>query len=52
MFNTKTMELLLVKLPKAAREVNLSPGIINNIISLSVLCNASCEVFFTELAVK
>ena len=46
MFTTKTMELLLTKLPKAAREAHLAPGIINNLLSVSVLCDASCEAFF------
>ena len=31
MFTTKTMEILLAKLPKAAREAHLAPGIINNL---------------------
>ena len=45
MFTTKTMELLLAKLPKASRKAHLAPGIINNLLSVSVLCNAGCEVF-------
>ena len=45
MFTTKMMELLLAKLPKSAREVHLVPGIINNLLSVSVLCDAGCEVF-------
>ena len=52
MFTTKTMELLLAKLTKAAREAHLVPGIINNLLSISILCDAGCEVFFTALAVK
>ena len=46
MFTTKTMELLLAKLPKAAREAHLAPGVINNLLSVSVLCDAGCELFF------
>ena len=45
MFNTKTMELLLAKLPKASREAHLAPGIINNLLFISVLCDAGCELF-------
>ena len=37
MFTTKKMELLLVKSTKAAREAHLTPGIINNLFSISVL---------------
>ena len=46
MFTAKTLELLLSKLPKAAREAHRAPGIINNLLSVSVLCNAGCEVWF------
>ena len=46
MFTTKTMKLLLAKLPKSAREAHRAPGIINNLLSISVLCDAGCEVFF------
>ena len=46
MFTIKTMELLLAKLPKAAKEAHLAPGIINNLLSVSILCDAGCEVFF------
>ena len=45
MFTTKNMKLLLAKLPKAAREVHLAPGIINNLLYVSVLCDAGCELF-------
>ena len=46
MFTNKRMELLLAKLTNAAREVHLAPEIINNLLSVSVLCDAGCEVFF------
>jgi hypothetical protein len=46
MFTTKTLQLLLNKLPDAAREAHCAPGIINNLVSVSVLCDAGCEVFF------
>ena len=47
MFTTNTLELLLTKLPRAAREAHEAPTITNNLISVSVLCDAGCEVFFT-----
>ena len=46
MFTTKTMEVLLSKLPKADREAHLAPGIINNILYVSVLYDVGCEIFF------
>ena len=46
MFTTKTLELLINKLPKAAREAHRAPTITNNLLSVSVLCDAGCEVFF------
>ena len=46
MFTTNTLELLLNKLPKAAREAHEAPTITNNLVSVSVLCDAGCEVFF------
>ena len=46
MFTTNTLELLLTKLPRAAREAHEAPTITNNLISVSVLCDAGCEVFF------
>jgi hypothetical protein len=45
MFTTTTLELLLNKLPKAAREAHEAPSITNNLLSVSVLCDAGCEVF-------
>ena len=37
MFTTKTMELLITKLIKVGREAHLAPGVINNLLSVSVL---------------
>ena len=37
MFTTKTMELLIAKLTNASREAHLAPGIINNLLSVSIL---------------
>ena len=44
MFTTKTLELLLYNLPKAAREVHQSPGLINNLLLVSVPCDACCDI--------
>ena len=48
MFTTRTLHLLLSKLPKAAREAHAAPTITNNLLSVSVLCDAGCQVFFHE----
>ena len=45
MVTTNTLELLLSKLPVAAREAHEAPTITNNLISVSVLCDAGCKVF-------
>ena len=44
-FTTGTLELLLSKLPKQAREAHRAP-VTNNLLSVSVLCDAGCEVLF------
>ena len=46
MLTNKTMDLLLARLPKEASEGHRTPGIINNLLSVSVMCDAGCEVFF------
>jgi len=46
MFTTNTLELLLNKLPKAAREAHEAPTLTNNLLSVSVLCDAGCDVWF------
>ena len=45
MFTTNMLDLLLSKLPKAAREAHKAPTLTNNLLSVSVLCDAGCEVF-------
>ena len=40
MFTNKKMEILIAKLPKAAKEANRAPRIINELLSVSVLCDA------------
>ena len=46
MFTSKTLDLLLTKLPPEAKEAHLTAGIINNLLSIPVLVDAGCEVFF------
>ena len=46
MFTTNTLELLLTKLPKSAREAHAAPTLTNNLLSVSVLCDAGCDVWF------
>ena len=46
MFTTKTVNLLLQKLPTKARQAHRVPGIINSLLSVPVLVDAGCEVFF------
>ena len=48
MFTSRTLEILLTKLPKAAQEAYCAPGIINNLLSVSVLCDSGCDVWFYE----
>ena len=48
MFTTSTLELLINKLPKAAREAHRAPALTNNLLSVSVLCDAGCEVFLHQ----
>ena len=45
MFTIDTLEFLLSKLLKVAQEAHRAPGIINNILTVLVLCDAGCEVF-------
>jgi hypothetical protein len=46
MRTTHTVDLLLRKLPPDARMAHSLPGLTNNLLSVAVLCNAGCEVFF------
>ena len=45
MFTTNTLQLLLTKLPPAARIAHEAPTLTNNLLSVSVLCDTGCEVF-------
>ena len=43
---------MIAKLPKVSRETLLAPGIINNLLYVSVLCDACCEVFLNSTGCK
>ena len=46
MQSTHTVDLLLGSLPPDARMAHSLPGLTNNLLSVAVLCDAGCEVFF------
>jgi hypothetical protein len=48
MTTTHTVDLLLSNLPPEARLAHQLPGLVNNLFSVAVLCNAGCEVFFQK----
>ena len=52
MKTTETLDLLLDKLPTTARTSHRCPGITNNILAVSTLCNAGYSILFLEHGVK
>jgi len=52
MKTTETIELLLKKLPPAARKGHRCPGITNNLLAVSELCDAGCSVYFHKHGVE
>ncbi len=46
MATTQTVELLLPKLPLAARKAYRVPNIAHNLVAVSELCNTDCSVYF------
>jgi hypothetical protein len=48
MTSTHAVDLLLTKLPADARLAHRLPGLVNNLLSVAVLCDAGCEVFFDK----
>jgi hypothetical protein len=46
------MTTLLRKLPSEARQTHQLPGLVNNLLSITVLCNAGCEVFVHKTCCK
>jgi hypothetical protein len=52
MRTTHAVDLLLSKLPPNSRMAHSLPGLTNNLLSIAVLCNAGCEVFFNTTGCK
>jgi hypothetical protein len=46
MTTTHTVNLLLSNLPPEARLVHWLSGLVNNLLSVAILCNTGCKVFF------
>ena len=46
MFTTKTLDLLLSRLPTVEREAHQAPNLTNNLLSVFVLCNTRCKIIF------
>ena len=46
MKTTETLDFLLDKLPPSARTAHRCPGITNNLLAVSTLCNDGCSVIF------
>ena len=46
MTSMHAVNLLLTKLPDDACLAHRLPGLVNNLLSVAVLCDAGCEVFF------
>jgi hypothetical protein len=52
MRTTHTVDLLLSKLPPNACMTHSLPGLTNNLLSVAVLCDAGCNVFFNATGCK
>jgi hypothetical protein len=52
MMTTHAVNLLLSKLPPEACLAHQLPDLINNLLSIAVLCNASCKVFSQKTGCK
>jgi hypothetical protein len=46
------IDLMLSKLPPEACLSHQLPGLVNNLLSLAILCNAGCKVFFHKTGCK
>ncbi len=46
MCTTHAMDLLLQKLPPDVCMVHCLPGLVNKFLSVAVLCDAGCKVYF------
>jgi hypothetical protein len=49
---TQAINLLLSKLPPEARIAHQLPGFVNNLLSVAILCDIGCKVFFTKQVAK
>jgi hypothetical protein len=52
MTTTHAVDLLLSNLPPKARLAHQLPSLVNNILSVAVLCNTGCKVFFHKTGCK
>jgi hypothetical protein len=52
MMTTHAVNLLLSKLPPEACLAHQLPGLINNLLSVAILCNAGCKVFIHKTGCK
>jgi hypothetical protein len=52
MTTTHAIDLLLSNLPPKAHLVHQLPGLVNNLLSVAVLCNVGCKVFFHKTGCK
>ncbi len=52
MRNTHMMDLLLQKLPSDVCMAHHLPGLVNNLLSIAVLCNTGCKVYFHNTGCK
>jgi hypothetical protein len=52
MTTTHAVNLLLNNLPHEARLAHRLPGLVNNLLSVAVLCDAGCNVFFHKTGCK
>jgi hypothetical protein len=52
MTTTHAIDVLLSKLPLKALLAHSLPSLVNNLLSVAVLCNAGCKVFFKKTGCK
>jgi hypothetical protein len=52
MMTTHAVDLLLSKLPPVAPLAHQLHGLVNNVLSIAVLCDAGCVVFFHKTGCK
>jgi hypothetical protein len=52
MTTTHAINLLLRKLPCDAHVAHQLSGLVNNLLSVAILCNAGCKVFFHKTGCK